>query len=203
MASISHLGLLTSYPEVKGKIFLSNGEPLLKSLLDKWRDMHAQMGFQFIHCFSPHDPVELHRLVFRNERLKSPARLASFGPSDCDLASIFCKKGSLVDEIISSLHFLEQTIKIFGFETRVYLVAIAGSSERGTLTEALKQKKMAFEEESSSSGSRIEFRLFDEGKNPHIVLEEGADVNWIRRSLFGSIENWVELMVKKSGSKKG
>lgn len=202
----NHLGLFTHYDELEGAIFLPNGEALLKSLIDKWREMHTQMGFHFIHTFSPIAPEKMHKLVFQKERYHTTARLASFGQNESDFSSIFCKKAAVYEEIISSLHFLEQTIKIFGFETRVYLLVPTGDIGQ-LLKKALEEKKISYQEESSPLANRVDFRLIDAKRGVHIasflsVELLGDGIFWIQRSLFGSMKKWMELLVEQTRSKK-
>jgi threonyl-tRNA synthetase len=195
-----NLGLFTQYQELgEAPLFLPHGEALVKSLIDKWREMHTEMGFQFLHSFS-HDPKQMHRTVFSREGFSTPCRFASFGPSPSDLVSIFCRKAGVVNEIISSLHFLEQTIKIFGFETRVYLVANS-AKDKPFFQEALKQLNLSYKEE-EDVGAKVEFRLVDtrgkEHVGPYVAFEEySKDVCLIYRSLFGSMEKWVAFLLEK------
>jgi len=200
------LGLLDRFEEEW--VFLPKGEALRKSLIDQWRDMHAKMGFQFVHAsLTFNDPLEFHEWVFKREKPSLPYRLAQICEEAYDVETIFCKEKDLIGEITSSLQFIEQTIKIFGFERRVYLRSSKKDNKKNfaALLEALKQSEIPFlaenhPAEEEPSESLIDFRLvnvYGVGlKGPYIAVD--ADKHRIVRSLFGSMEQWILLLIEQS-----
>lgn len=179
-------------------VFLPKGEVLVAGLIEKWREMHKQLGFGFLHVFDMHDPQAIHYAVFEREGKKLPLKLASIGPADRDLATIFCRESDLLEELISSLQFIEKVIKIFGFETKIYLVG-SKRKEEVLLKEALTKSGLSFIEERGARG-KIEFALLDlmgrEFRGPKLMLEREKETLFICRSLIGSFTKWTAMMVE-------
>ena len=93
-----------------------------------------------------------------------------------DHRTICCTKNQVMTELISSLHFIEQIITIFGFEAQWYLIASRWKSPKARQKqEAIEWLKQAVqvslpsysffpelqEEEEEGDGSRLELRIRD------------------------------------------
>lgn len=148
-----------------------------------------------------------------------------------DMTHIFCSKEQVYDEMISSLQFIDKTVKIFGFEHHWYLVP-PGKKYCGTaeswgkclelMGKALNECGMDYtrdEEGNGFYGPRAEMRLVDalgrEWKGPYVGIDfnlpakmglryQGADDEMhvpmmIVRSLFGSLERFVAILVEHYG----
>lgn len=193
------LGLFTHFD--KEIIYLPKGEVLYWSLVDKWKKMHVEMGFQFVHAFKSFDPLKLHIYSFEKEGHLVPFRLASLSPEGHDFESIFVKTKDISSEISSCLHLLDQMIKIFGFKTKVLYTFPKGAEN--LFEEALKKLNIPYEQsEGDFEEGRVDFHLIDnagvETSGPFVVLSKGPkrDVHMIYRSLFGSMERWIALMIE-------
>ncbi len=93
-----------------------------------------------------------------------------------DQRTIVCSKELLIKDLISSLLFIEQIIKIFGFEARWYLVTSVGKKAKDRaereavewLEQALQQHSLFYSlqsekvEEEQLVGPRLELRIIDE-----------------------------------------
>jgi threonyl-tRNA synthetase len=167
-----------------------------------------------IENFNPLSSSELHGLLQTRVTLK-------------DQWSIFCLPGQLIEELISSLQFIDRVVKILGFEYHWILIAsrpgqtrnVRSKSGESYLEDALKQAKFSYTENFRSlrHGPRIEMRLYDgygrswvgpeitlvsyEGKQPSWLLansgEGGREVAVISGSLFGSLERVIALLIEK------
>lgn len=107
-----------------------------------------------------------------------------------DTASIFCSTSQVYKELISSLHFIDKTIKIFGIEHRWFLSSkgqkVAGNLESWnqgyeSLAKALEECSIDYsldKVDSAFYGPCIEVRLVDaigrEWRGPHL----GLNVNY-------------------------
>ena len=92
-----------------------------------------------------------------------------------DHTTICCPKSQIIPELISSLHFIEQIIKIFGFEANWYLTAArqktpkARQEQEGIewLKQAIQAKPCFYpfvpqlQEEDEGKGPRLELRVLD------------------------------------------
>ncbi len=92
-----------------------------------------------------------------------------------DQTTICCPKTLIIPELISSLHFIEQIIKIFGFEANWYLAAArqktpkARQEQEGIewLKQAIQAKPCIYplvpqlQEEDGGKGPRLELRVLD------------------------------------------
>lgn len=217
-------------PDKEGRVYLPKGEILRRSLIEQWREMHTKMGFQFIHA-KRGDARQLQAQVFQCLRPPLPFRLAQIVDEEVDQVSIFCNESNLLQELISSLQFIDQTIKIFGFERRLYLLSFLKEKKRKNFTsratdvehedqkkkmsnslllaEAVKQSGIPLcTDETMDEGQReerIEFRLLDRygqgWKGPYVSLDSEKPI--VYRSLFGSIDRWVVFMVEQLKRKIG
>ncbi len=93
-----------------------------------------------------------------------------------DYTTICCLREQVVSKMISSLHFIEQIITIFGFEAQWYLVASRQKSPKARqeqeaiewLKQAIQESSHSYsfstesrEEEEESEGPRLELRIRD------------------------------------------
>jgi threonyl-tRNA synthetase len=197
------LGLFT---EVEGKaVYLPKGEVLYWSLVDRWRDMHVKMQFQFLHTFAVLEPFGLHLRALKQDDGPAPYRFASLCPSGFDFETIFCKKRELHSECISCLQLLDQMIKIFGFKAKVSLAYCRQEKTNAILKESLESLAIPFhQEEGLAQEGRAEFRLIDNRgeitKGPFLALQEefSSDLSVLKRSVFGSMERWIALMIESN-----
>ena len=152
-----------------------------------------------------------------------------------DSAHLFCTSDQVVDELISSLQFINQTVRIFGFQHGLYLNArsarFAGTVaqwDRGVqwIVEALESCGLDYQVEDTDnggiqalSGPRLDFKLIDalgrEWCGPSVGLDfntperfglryQGKDGKMhvplmITRSMFGSLERFVAILVEQCG----
>lgn len=93
-----------------------------------------------------------------------------------DRMTICCQKEQVIKELISCLHFIEQIIKIFGFEAHWYIITSLRKSAKEKaekeaiewLTEAIQESSISYSfhnervEEEQLEGPRLELRLIDE-----------------------------------------
>jgi hypothetical protein len=194
------------YTEVEGKVvYLPKGEVLYWSLVDRWRDMHVKMQFQFLHTFSSLPPFPLHLLALKKDEGPAPYRFASLGSDGQDLATIFCKKRQLHSECISCLQLQDQMIKIFGFTAKVSLACSSNEKTNAMLKESLESLAIPYTIlEGMAEEGRAEFRLVDnngvETPGPFLAVREefSSDLSLIYRSLFGSMERWIALMIESN-----
>ena len=145
-----------------------------------------------------------------------------------DTAHIFCTPTQVLSELISSLHFINETIKIFGFEFQ-WILCNQGDRSTGSkktreeainlFVEALNACEFEYEvdaNEVSRFGPRIELRLRDalgrHWRGPYIEFDfvhskrfglkyQGPDDKlhtpvMLRRSMFGSLERFVAILVE-------
>lgn len=148
-----------------------------------------------------------------------------------DDATIFCTPEQLKNELISSLHFIVRTVRIFGFQHRLTLSA-RRDRFKGTLgswgesadrmVEALQEGGFAYDIEESReamNGPRVDVRYKDalgrEWTGPSVALDlnlperfglryQGADDEMhvplmVTRSMFGSVERFVAILVEHFG----
>jgi threonyl-tRNA synthetase len=104
-----------------------------------------------------------------------------------DTASLFCKPEQVLDELISSLQFIDKTFKIFGFEAHWYLVAKAANPKkvsrsweesRESLIKALEMCGFNYAQEDEGialEGPRVELRFKDAlgrmWKGPYVCVD--------------------------------
>jgi threonyl-tRNA synthetase len=134
-----------------------------------------------------------------------------------DLMTIRCSKKELYEEIISSLQFIEQTFRIFGFEAHWHLIV----SKQGTPKARREKQAIALfnevlsgfsfyypclsesQEEEYLMGPRLELRLTDEiGREwPSaaitLVPQESADELILARTYWGSLDRFVALLIER------
>lgn len=192
------------------RIYLPKGEALLHHLKTYWRSELEKRNTQFISTFiEEEDPFKVHHFLFEKKEMKGIQAYASMQLKGREGVSIFCNREDLLKELISSLHFIEQTIKIFQLESRIYIVN--PKKEKGEklsfLIEALHQKGLSFVEQEKPlfpKGAlldrlQIEFRMLDclgrEWNGPFVIVDE--EKNRIEYSLFGNLEKWIDCLIEQ------
>ncbi len=140
-----------------------------------------------------------------------------------DLMTFRCSKKEVVDNVISSLQFIEQTIRIFGFEAHWHLIASKQRTQKANkeirnsefeirkiIDEVVRRFSFSYpfiseiQEEQNSLGPRLELRLIDEiGREwPSaaitFVLQDSADDIFIARSFWGSLERFIALLLERN-----
>lgn len=153
-------------------------------------------------------------LLYKNEASFLDEGLAALPCQLEDFTTIQCASGQLSQEFISSLHFIEQIITIFGFEAQWYLIASRQKSVNGRQEkETLKWMKKALEnltlhfplqeellEEENLEGPRLELRLADEmGREwggPSLTISS-QEANILIRRVFGPLARLIALLVER------
>lgn len=201
--------------------WLPKGEVVRSLLLDWWKEEHHKQNFQFV--VTP-KVANLEELTAAHVDISS--RVAEWGffenewdeeqfegmfrarISTCDQAHLFCGKGDLLRECISSLQFIIKISKILSFEWQLTLCV--GHARRNSLwrkasailEEALKECGLTWtmdEESVVDCGPRVEVRIADGlGRFwPGPFLKVDLSRNCIVRSMFGSLERFVALLVEQ------
>lgn len=257
------MGLFNHLPNSDSWIWLKSGNELRRILIEKWRKVHEDQGFENISvplamptnpkqtdslaCIGDLDnqdytiggnPTSLVRELVAKKIKKNQSVLRysllnstiSNYPNELlcglfrtriyttDLAYIFCSKEQVAKELISSLHFINKIIKIFGFEHQWNLCIHRASRsipkarwDEGVkkLSEALEASEISCsidKETDSQYGPRVEIRIADAfgrywpGPSVSIdmtqKLKSEMDYELITRSSFGSVERFIGLMVE-------
>jgi threonyl-tRNA synthetase len=134
-----------------------------------------------------------------------------------DTETIFCTPDQVVQELISSLQFIDKIVKIFGIEHR-WQLSVPGSKDKGYakwLIHALQSCRIEYLRDDRRA-FRLELGILDargrKWKGPYIeILDElpkrlnlryeGVDKSWhnpvmIHRSLFGPLERFVAILIE-------
>lgn len=133
-----------------------------------------------------------------------------------DLMTIRCVKKELLEEMISSLQFIEQTFRIFGFEAHWHLI----ESKQGTpkarrekqaldlLKETIRNFSFFYpvisetHEEENLTGPRLELRLLDEigrewpSGTVTLIPQDSADIV-LARTVWGSLDRFIALLIER------
>jgi threonyl-tRNA synthetase len=173
------------------------GEKIKQNLLNLWRKLHEEEGFQFLRVPQSNSLFELTQAhldftlarpsvtfpfkiaemnYFKEEGAKPMEGLLASQEYSADAAHIFCTEETLLQMCISSLQFMRKFSKLFPFEIKWIL---APSQKRKKqfiiLTEALKVLG-------------IEYSI-DERKKPHhgpevsLIVRDGIGRQWCGPSL--------------------
>lgn len=179
------------------RVLLGRGEQLLWELVNYWRLCHLVEGFQVLSLPSGSEVEALQLEIMKS---KNFTMVASLLVEEGDKASILCSEQEVVEQLISSLHFINKAFKIFPFEPRVYCI----HQRPDFLTRALDQCGMAYTEEKNSvEEARIEFRLSDGYGRENLL----SSIRWdreggvIRRSFYHSLDHWIILCIEKGVNK--
>ena len=136
---------------------------------------------------------------------------------ESDLLTVRCSKEQVLEEVISSLQFIEQNIRIFGFKAQWYLVAAKQRTPKAknekSLLEYLKgaAKQYVFnyplaaemQEVESSWGPRLELRLVDtigrewSGATVTLVPQNEVEDLILARSVWGSLDRFIALLIER------
>jgi threonyl-tRNA synthetase len=214
-------GLYTSYKKGLWQ-WLPKGEILRSHLLDWWKEEHRKQNFQFVitpkvatfeeltaaHC--PFSPRVAEIGFFESEWQEGEESEGMFRSQafTCDIAHLFCGKGDLLYECISSLQFITKISKILSFEWQLALCV--GSLRQSALwkkTSKILEKALekcgltwtVDEESPVDCGPRIEVRIADGlGRFwPTSFLKVDLFRSCIVRSMFGPLERFVALLVEQ------
>ena len=177
------------------------GFALKEVLRGFWEKELGNQGFSFVKG----SHVAIYQSFERGEGLL-PYRLASF--QDGGKETLFCRDDQVIGELISSLQFIERTVRIFGFQCALYFVQ--GNDREKSLVKAL--EGFDYEREKADGRSKIELRVFDTLGRAHVVAsievalgeklvykgDDGQDHQpvVISRSTFGSMERFVSLLTE-------
>lgn len=136
-----------------------------------------------------------------------------------DLTTTCCKKEQVIFELISSLHFIEQIITLFGLKTRWILVAgqLKSPNKRG-IGQSIEWLKQAFCESKSAipfdpdlveegqGMTRLELRVTDSLGREWTLSKievltanpkaESSDLVFIARQLWTSLERFVAILLE-------
>lgn len=137
-----------------------------------------------------------------DEKSEGGASLFQLKSYTTDQVTTFCSNEQLLQELISSLQFIEQTIRIFDLKVHRYLVA---NEPNRWLVQALQQCGISFTEEkptSDNEGSTLEWRIEDvlgrEWAGSSVQLMKlSADRYALGRTLYSSLDRFVGLLVER------
>lgn len=171
-------------------------------------------------------PIRFAEWIVKNEKVKKTKNLGLLSARSylAEEATLFCLEGQVQDELISSLQFIIKTIKIFGFELHWSLIAKSIKKEGALnwdkslddLKKALNAVSISFtldKEGRSRFGPKVEGRIKDaygrEWSGPSLMIDcfhpAKLDLVYqetkqrpvmIRRSVFGSKERFIALLVE-------
>ena len=214
------------------------GEILRRQLLDWWRSEHKTQNFSLIasptsligeggeesvrlshqEYFLRLDAPKVAEVVWISSRDHVDSGAGLFSPKafTADRAHLFCSDENLLDECISSLHFIFAIPKILGFEFEIVLsVSSEGAQKARARGAALLQKALEkvgvdyVVEKNYRMGilASVEVRFADSlGRRwtgPFLSVPEKAlpmdRGNILVRSTFGSLERLVALLLEKRG----
>ena len=184
-----------------------NGFAVREALRQFWVREHKKQKFSFVAGES-HDAIYQ---SFERDESQLPCCMAQSG--ELDRETIFCTLDQLLGELISSLQFIVETVRIFGFQYRLYFIDgnDSGAGWKKSVVKSL--EGFDYEREQSGEGPKVEVRIFDtlgrawKGPCIEVALAEklvykgydGKDHQpmVISRSTFGSIERFVTLLTEQ------
>lgn len=135
-----------------------------------------------------------------------------------DFTTICCIREGVASKVISSLHFIEQIITIFGFEAQWSLVAARHKTLKSRQEqEAVKELKQAIQgspraypfslevrEEEGEETPRLELRIRDvlgrewPASTVHVALEAKVKgLSIVTRQVWGSLDRFIALLVER------
>jgi threonyl-tRNA synthetase len=218
-------------------LWLPKGEALRQSLIRLWEEEHIKQNFHFVSSPAAFigDGGEgsvtwAHREYFfcsSAKRIAEIALLSSPHNSDpslgllspkayfVDRAHLFCPDEKLLEECISSLHFICKIPKILGFEFEIVLSVSSEGSQRARskgltlFRQALDRTGIAYTVEKdyrvgilTSIDVRIADALGRRWTGPFLSIPEAAmpvgKGSMLIRSAFGSLERMVALLLEKN-----
>ncbi len=239
---IQSLQLFAQTPSLGEGIWawLPNGERVRQMFVTWWHREHKLQQFQCVATLASQissergDPGEAitlaHRDLFLSHGLNRLAEISSVtkdletpvqeGLLDVacgttDRAHLFCRNEELLNECISSLHFITKMPKILCFEFQIVLYTHSGGAQKKgakgqrLLTQALKEAALSYSTEISSSleegESRLTLRLADSlGRwwdgpflSVCVLPQRQAGVTLLKRSAFGVLERLIALFLEQ------
>lgn len=203
--------------------WLKNGERLKEALYHYWKESHESGAFEVVQTqgndlLKNHE--ELLEVLGKNLK-KGPWKVAEYsrvvsaegidawrGLFDSkdyyfDRAHIFCLKEHLIQELISSLQFLEKTIKMFGFEGALEVFIPKKDKELcESLKEACDQAGVEYEEKPGKLAValwRVTDRYGMRRSASFIELKKREKGFTITHSIFDRVERFIALMMEAEG----
>jgi threonyl-tRNA synthetase len=221
-------------------LWRSQGESLRRRLMEIWEEEHAREKFSVVSspvAFIGEGGVEsitqAHKEYFfrcgvakiaevalvSSSNYSDPA-LGLFSPKAyfADRSHLFCPDDKLLEECISSLHFIRKIPKILGFEFEIVLSILGEGTQKAKsrgaalFREALEKAGIAYTvEKNSRSGilASIDVRIPDalgrRWTGPYLRIPEApmpvGKGSMLIRSAFGSLERIAALLMEqKRGS---
>ncbi|MBY0529106.1 MAG: hypothetical protein K2P51_02840 [Rhabdochlamydiaceae bacterium] len=214
--------------------WLPAGEKLRQAWIDWWKRSHVQQNFQLMTTPSCLVPVEgfdpglamtlshaesffntgNKRLaevsyVYQGQKMPTNEGLLDVAGGMTDRAHIFCPEGELLNECISSLHFIAKIPKILCFEFQIVLYTVKGAKGLRLLQQALNESGLDYTTQVSlqleEGESRISVCLSDslgrwwEGPFMSIGPVPGRRSGgfMLKRSALGSLERLVALQLER------
>ncbi len=124
-------------------------------------------------------------------------------PTTTDQLTIFCKQEEILSKIISSLHFIEESLKMLGIES--YRILRASKQDKW-MSQALAETNLSYTSAapaSKSQSSMLKWRLVDslgrEWEGPSLTIHLlDAKVAVIGRVLYGSLDRIIAQLIEKS-----
>lgn len=209
--------------EVHRCFWLKKGQNLKEALYQYWRKTHEEAGFDLIQTQGNDlllNHTELLEMLGKNLK-KGPWKIAEYsrvvsaegidpwkGLFDSkdyyfDRAHIFCLKEDLLQQLISSLQFLEKTSKMFGFEASLDMFIPKKNNElHECLKEACGKAGLEFEERSGKL-AKILWRVTDRygmrRSASFIELRKSEKGFTITHSIFNRVARFIALMMEAEG----
>lgn len=201
--------------------WLPKGEWLRKFLEAIWEKECQKLSMQLISTPFEEPRLAQHIQLFNTQNIKSDSLPIRYGEVatiqadlkeqefwglfrsslyQSDLVTTFCNENQVAQEIIYSLQFIEQIVKIIGFEAQWYLISSVGK-KKNQLEEALSSLGITYLAVNGEGNPRIEVKWVDalgrEWNGPSIeIVALKAFVEVIATTVFGSIERIVGLMIE-------
>lgn len=232
------LGLFEPMDEEGMWFWRPRGEALRELLVEWWRQEHLKQNFSlissptsflgegkevdlskshqqyFLRCGEP--KVAEMAWILSAETPDPTSGLFSPGAFFADRAHLFCSEEKVLQECISSLHFILKMPKLLDFEFEIVLsVPSSGAQKTRTkrvalLQQALENNGLDYTVEKTyrfGSMASIEVRIADalgrRWTGPFLSLStaeipggSGCILTW---STFGSLERWTALLLEKRG----
>ena len=211
------------YIEVHRCFWLKKGQELKEALYQFWRRSHEEAGFDLIQT-QGNDLLQNHTelLEMLGKNLKNgPWKIAEYSRVACaegidpwkglfdskdyyfDRANIFCLKEDLIQELISSLQFLEKTSKMFGFEASLDLLIPKRDNELSeSLKEACNKAGLKFEERPGRLTKvlwKVTDRYGTRRSASFIELRRREKGFTITHSIFNRTARFIALMMEAEG----
>lgn len=198
-----------------GWSYLPRGEKLRNQLLELWKNLVGEKGFEIVS--TPHGVsweeagkqlacLEMKRVAQVNYLFHTPTLLDydMFTPVSGFQDQFYLETSDtdILDTVISSLQMIGQISKIFSFETRVVLRLSSGSQDEKVVRRALESEAYRVEPDPLGKGTKVEFYLVDidgfSWLGPRIEIDRvKGSKKGIFGTLFGPWERFVALALQK------